>query len=1554
MQNKKNMSADVFSGVICKDSDRSYLDTGIGLHIDLDESSVGKSPFMDIPADDDRSGFWNDIRNNISDTNRLYEDLEDAIRTERTLKMSLAEGQEQIIEEFRRRRQKLDYLYLNLENYDIRFKVHVGLCTMQELHNLFKGEKIAVKCVFEGLNLTLLKTDMDIIVTPIGRPAVPEELIPGQTYTGYVKNWTLEDGLFIYCEGHDGLLKGTTLKGAGYKDDFKAGRISEEYPIASSIEICVLGIDKKGDKTLINMVPKGSATVKEMADIGQVLTLPICAIYPDKAYMMVNHLGHRCLVIPKGAELVPFKQRVGNKVYYEGKKIRVRVHDKDVESGKISFTLVDIFEDYGIRTGDTLPAQIRNGELHVIKDGREWHFDMAGSINMSYEMHALCKDTPIDVMAECIEIMSSGEPRFSIDLPIRKYLSAVEDGSVIEARIIGSSERLVAWQYDSIFGGIRIEEAGFMNAIPASFTKGQVLRLKVSNPEEGEPSVTFADPIENPWDEVSDLKAGDEISVELLEHRQLDYGHCFRYRNVTGIIGTKECPKAENGHLTVKVAHIDTSRSILCALPSYMISDQACPTGKTKVTVLKYIGPDLFWAMVKNQIYAARPANDYPKYVQQFLFKENLPVKADIVRSDGAFIEISHSYSHDAISHFTKAAGDEIVARVVGEGPEGFILETGEGLYCLLPFKETGWCSGIHVDHSYFPVGEKISVKITAVDKRCITVSFRDMIEDPWQKAEIKTGEVLDCMVAGRKTKDWSLIVRYGDLYGNILWEDISWFDCKWADRYPAGTSLKATVTAFDPEAGTFRLSMTCQSGNPWDNISLIQDSVYAVTVKEVYEKCAVVTTEEGYEGYIQLANLSHLNHPDCRNVVKNDDVFEARLILLDPDKRRLEFDRRSCIPSLNGDCAPGDTVEATVINIANDGIHLEIKGNPGYIPSVIARQFVKGAGKNTAMKDMFAVGEKLTVKICRKESDILYATHPEGAVYDDIWKRTVCRITGTGNNFFTLETEDGKKVFMPFAKASWSGYAGYEHHIGDSVDVNICGFILQHQEYMYKGERMSLSPNPWNTENHPPETGDLLYATVIAREDSGNTIVSHGSFTAPLSDQHLLTQTPWITGKENPAPIDIKDNIMVRVSEFNGKDRRIVFKPYPDSNGLDKTSCILQARHIAPEGIFAYSEDYDWFCFVPREEIYWSPLKDATGHIDIGEEFVARKIRYDYESGMFIMSIRRLLLEPDRSHVPGNNISGVISRKTSDCIVVNYGDFEGAVNLVEEGLDPAEYSIGQDVTARITSRSSNNGLTCSIKLAKGFVEGACPYRIGEERMVRITSVGQKGLNVVCPEMPCFRGNVTGLSPDRTYYPDTMIKVIIIEIHNSSLKFKARIPMDDMTDAEDAVKFPEKQDIVQVRVVSFSNEEGYIVRYQSNDGLIPLNEMSWQYCDIKYSLWRPGSIIPARYLRTDDAGRMIFSHRRAIRNPFESIVLEKGQEYAASVRRVHAAKRFMVVELTGTGGIEATVEMNSIMKMYPRTLPEPGTLITKVRIDRIGYSKDPTLHGRINVSIVEI
>lgn len=1706
--NKHNISADTLKGEVREKDGRNYLDTGIGLHIETDNKAGN---FISVDYTDCDECFWNDIQKKIASTNERYKELEDSIRAQKILYMSVLEGQESKIEIFRKSRRMLDYLYLRLEDFPIRFKIRVTTCTAQELHDLFEGGKIAVRCLFEDVNLTLLKPDMDIIVTPVGRSARPANLIPGETYTGYVKNWTPDDGIFIYCEGNEGLLKGTNLKGASYKEDFKAGKICEEYPIGSRIDICVLGIDKNKNshKSLINMALKGAATVKDMAEIGQVLDLRICDIYLDKSYMMVNHLGHRCIVLMKGKEYIPFRQRVENHVYHIDKKIRVKVYDKNIESGKISFVLNDIYEDYGIRIGESLPAQIRDGELYVRKDGREWHFEMVNSINQSNEIRTICKDICLDIMAECVEILPSGEPRFSIDTPIRNYLAGLDDGTIIDTEIIGASDILVAWKYDSIFGGIKIEEAGFLHAIPASFTKGSTLRLRVNRSAEDGFLVSFADVVENPWNEIADLKIGDEISVELVKSRKLNYGYCFRYSTVTGVIGTTECPQAKNGVISVKVVHIDAEKQLLYALPCDRLPSMIPQKGEITVSVLKYICHNLFWVKYAKSIYIAHLSNDYPKYVQQYLLKEGLPVKVNLIEASGTSMEISLPYIHDAISEFSKNEGDVIYPVIEGSGPEGFILKTIEGLFCLLPYQETSWCSDIYIDHNAFPAGNQISVRIISLDGRKIIVSSKSLTEDPWLRADIQVGNTIECVIAGRRTTDRSLVIRYGDLYGLILWEDTSWFDFKGINRFPVGTSVSATVISFDPESRDFKLSMTALSENPWEKIGLIQDSVYTVTVKEVYESCAIVTTEEGHEGFIPLESLTHLGHTDCRKVVEVGNTFDAVLSLSDPVKRYLEFDRKSLIPSIIPDTfRPGDIVDAVIINIAVDKITLDINGTPGCIPSVTARQFIKGAEKNADLKDIFTVGETRKVKICRIGSGVLYATYPEGVVYDEIGYRS-CRITNIldSDGSFRLETDKGNKVILPFGKASWSRYARYEHHIGELIEVNLCGFCLQNQDYAYKAERKNLLMNPWIYENYPPEAGDLMYVTVIAI-DSGKIIVSDGRFTAPLSHPHLLTEMPWIIENNDIASIKEGDRVMVRVSRIDKKERDIGFVPYPDSNGLDKKSCLLVARHIVPEGIYAYCTDYDWFCFVPKDEIYWSPLGDARGHMDIGEEFFAEQIAYNEESGLFNMSIRNLLAKPNSSIKIGDNVSGTVSKITSDSIVARFDDLDGVINTAYDSVDPAEYCVGQDVRARVLERSASNELTFSLNLAKGFSKETCPYKIGQEHEVKITSVNPKSLTVICPEFPFFHGTVTGLPKNTSYMKGALIKVVISEISFGNMKFSAKIPLDERNKAEnnkndndgfyslapgkqvwityyedidgdidkhrvtinrdiectcisrDKIKKGYITDIdFMRRLVTVSEEcpdmevpqigtvvkchpksydsttdtlhvwfvykqkyyegcipsrlhdwmrmysdillntfdknrtlyitaaitstetyildaknhisdpmadiknmdkvsatiikpvtEGYIILYKSIMGLVPYNELAWQHCDLKMRFWGSGDSAKVMYMNTDpNTGYKIFSHRQATDNPFIGLNITKGQEYSATVKRIDIRKQFMVVELNGTNGIEASVKPNTI-----KTLSKPGTKITKIRIEDIWPSDDPTLHGRISVSILKL
>ena len=194
-------------------------------------------------------------------------------------------------------------------------------------------------------------------------------------------------------------------------------------------------------------------------------------------------------------------------------------------------------------------------------------------------------------------------------------------------------------------------------------------------------------------------------------------------------------------------------------------------------------------------------------------------------------------------------------------------------------------------------VGKKLKLKIIEIDRarsRLILserAAMREVRRDQRVRLmeEIREGDVRSGMVTS--IADFGVFVDLGGVDGLIHVSELSWTKIGHpGDAAKVGDTIEVKVLGIDREKNRIGLSLKRLQPEPWTTIEERYHigQLVSATITKLASFGAFARVDEGIEGLIHVSELSdrRINHP--KEVVKEGDVLQLRVIKIDPERRRL------------------------------------------------------------------------------------------------------------------------------------------------------------------------------------------------------------------------------------------------------------------------------------------------------------------------------------------------------------------------------------------------------------------------------------------------------------------------------------------------------------------------------------------------------------------------------------------------------------------------------------------------------------------------------------------
>ena len=194
-------------------------------------------------------------------------------------------------------------------------------------------------------------------------------------------------------------------------------------------------------------------------------------------------------------------------------------------------------------------------------------------------------------------------------------------------------------------------------------------------------------------------------------------------------------------------------------------------------------------------------------------------------------------------------------------------------------------------------VNKKLQCVVTEVNpkKKRLVLSHRALLDREFEEkrkeimASIEPGQLHDGTVT--KIMDFGAFVDIGGVEGLVHVSKLSWDRVTHPkDVLKEGEAIKVKVEKISSETGKISLSHRDTMDHPWEGI----ESKYPVNstvsgkVSRIADFGAFVRLEPGIEGLIHISELAHHRVVKVKNIVKEGDSVEVKVLSLDRDAQKL------------------------------------------------------------------------------------------------------------------------------------------------------------------------------------------------------------------------------------------------------------------------------------------------------------------------------------------------------------------------------------------------------------------------------------------------------------------------------------------------------------------------------------------------------------------------------------------------------------------------------------------------------------------------------------------
>ncbi|MCP3868688.1 MAG: 30S ribosomal protein S1 [Gammaproteobacteria bacterium] len=239
--------------------------------------------------------------------------------------------------------------------------------------------------------------------------------------------------------------------------------------------------------------------------------------------------------------------------------------------------------------------------------------------------------------------------------------------------------------------------------------------------------------------------------------------------------------------------------------------------------------------------------------------------------------------------------GTRLFGKVTNLADYGCFVEIEEGVEGLVHVSEMDWTNKNIHPSKLVQMDDEVEVVVLDIDeeRRRISLGMKQCQPNPWEEfAEThKKGDHVFGKI--KSITDFGIFIGLdGSIDGLVHLSDISW-DEGGEDairEYKKGQELETVVLSVDPERERISLGIKQLDKDPFSTYLGVhaKGTVVVGVIKEVDSRGAVITLDEGVEGYMRASEISRERVEDARSALKEGDSIEAKFMGVDRKNRTI------------------------------------------------------------------------------------------------------------------------------------------------------------------------------------------------------------------------------------------------------------------------------------------------------------------------------------------------------------------------------------------------------------------------------------------------------------------------------------------------------------------------------------------------------------------------------------------------------------------------------------------------------------------------------------------
>ena len=242
-----------------------------------------------------------------------------------------------------------------------------------------------------------------------------------------------------------------------------------------------------------------------------------------------------------------------------------------------------------------------------------------------------------------------------------------------------------------------------------------------------------------------------------------------------------------------------------------------------------------------------------------------------------------------------------VTARVTNLTDYGCFAELEEGVEGLVHVSEMDWTNKNIHPSKVVQVGDEVEVMVLDIDeeRRRISLGIKQCKSNPWEdfSGQFNKGDKISGTI--KSITDFGIFIGLdGGIDGLVHLSDISWNEVgeEAVRRFKKGDELDTVILSVDPERERISLGIKQLESDPFSEY--VQDNdkgaIVKGIVKEVDAKGAVITLADDIEATLKASEISRDRVEDARNVLKEGQEVEAKIISVDRKSRVIQLSIKS------------------------------------------------------------------------------------------------------------------------------------------------------------------------------------------------------------------------------------------------------------------------------------------------------------------------------------------------------------------------------------------------------------------------------------------------------------------------------------------------------------------------------------------------------------------------------------------------------------------------------------------------------------------------------------